>query len=111
LTRRLHDAGVPLAAGSDLPNPHVIPGASLHEELRLLHAAGIPPLDVLRIATHNGAAALGLADRTGSVEVGKEADLVVLTADPTADLRHTRSIEIVLLDGQLLRPSDVLADR
>ena len=66
---------------------------------------------MLRIATYNGAVALGLDDRTGSVEVGKEADLVVLTADPTDDLAHTRAIEYVLLDGRLLRPADVLAGR
>ena len=104
LTRRLWEGGVTLAVGSDLPNPWVVPGASFHDEVLLLHDAGIPALDVLRMATYNGAVVLGLADRTGSVEVGKEADLVVLTADPVADLANTRSVESVVLDGRVLLP-------
>jgi imidazolonepropionase-like amidohydrolase len=57
---RYHEAEVVLAAGSDLPQAWTIPGVSLHEELELLAGAGIPPLDVLTIATRNGAEALGL---------------------------------------------------
>lgn len=109
LTRRLYEAGVPLTAGSDLPNPWVVPGASLHDELLLLRDAGIPPLDVLRIATHNGAESLRLGTEVGSVEVGKQADLVVLTADPVADLANTRAIAWVLVDGVPYRPDDLLA--
>ena len=104
LTRRLWEGGVTLAVGSDLPNPWVVPGASFHDELLLLHDAGIPAIDVLQMATYNGATVLGLADRTGSIEVGKEADLVVLDADPVADLRHTQSIRLVVLDGRVLSP-------
>ncbi|NNF59549.1 MAG: amidohydrolase family protein, partial [Rhodothermaceae bacterium] len=108
LTKRLYNAGVLLTAGSDVPNPWVIPGVSLHEELQLLHNAGIPPLDVLQIATYNGAVALRLDDEIGSIEVGKEADLVILTADPTLDLANTRTIEAVVVDGQVYRPEELL---
>ena len=111
ITRRLYEGGVTLAVGSDLPNPWVVPGVSFHEEMVLLHSAGIPELDVLRMATHNGAVVLGLADRTGSIEVGKEADLVVLTADPTTDLANTRAIEWVVLDGHILSPNSLTAER
>ena len=111
ITRRLYEGGVTLAVGSDLPNPWVVPGASVHDEMALLHSAGIPALDVLRMATHNGAVVLGLADRTGSVEPGKEADLVILTADPLADLANTRSIEWVVLDGRVLSPDSLLRPR
>ena len=99
LTKAMYDGGIVLTAGSDLPNPWVIPGVSLHEELRLLHEAGIPPLEVLKIATYNGAWSLGLEERIGSVEVGKDADLIVLRADPSVDLSNTRRIEWVLVDG------------
>lgn len=109
LTRRLHEGGVPLTAGSDLPNPWVIPGVSLHQELRLLHDAGIPPLEVLRIATHNGAIALGLGDEVGSVEPGKAADLIVLAADPTALLSNTRAISHIFLGGRFFDPAALLA--
>ena len=108
LTKRLHDGGVPLAAGSDLPRPWVIPGVSLHRELELLHDAGIPTLEVLRIATMNGAVALGLDREIGSVEPGKVADLVVLAADPTVRLGSTRAISHVFRGGRFFDPSALL---
>ncbi|HEY0783111.1 MAG TPA: amidohydrolase family protein, partial [Thermoanaerobaculia bacterium] len=99
LVRLYHDHGVMLLAGSDLPNPWVVPGVSFHQELALLAEAGIPPRDVLRIATRNGAQALGLLAEAGTLEPGKRADLVVLTADPLQDIRNTRSIEAVMQGG------------
>jgi imidazolonepropionase-like amidohydrolase len=108
LVRRYHEAGVLLSAGSDLPVPWVIPGVGLHEELELLVAAGIPPLEVLTIATRNGAETLGLLDEIGTVEAGKRADLLVLSADPTADIRNTRSIEAVIQGGEVMRPAELL---
>jgi imidazolonepropionase-like amidohydrolase len=111
IVRRYHRAGVLLAAGSDLPQPWTIPGVSLHEELELLVNAGIPAAEVLRIATRNGAEALGLLDEIGTVEVGKRADLLVLSADPTADIRNTRRIEVVIQGGRVLRPAELLESR
>jgi cytosine/adenosine deaminase-related metal-dependent hydrolase len=108
LIRRYHEGGVLLAAGSDLPNAWTIPGVSLHEELELLVNAGIPASEVIRIATRNGAETLGLLDELGTVEVGKRADLLVLSADPTADIRNTRSIEAVIQGGDVLRPAELL---
>lgn len=100
LVRRYHASGVRLAAGSDTPNAWVIPGVSLHRELELLADAGIPPLDVIQIATRNGAEALGLLAETGTVEPGKRADLLLLTADPLADIANTRQIAWVMLAGE-----------
>ncbi len=108
LVRRLHEGGVRLTAGSDLSNPWVIPGVSLHQELRLLHDAGIPPLEVLKIATSNGAVALGLEDEVGSIEPGKMANLIVVATDPTASLHATRAISHVFLAGRFLDPSALL---
>lgn len=108
LVRRYHEGGVLLSAGSDTPVPWVIPGVGLHEELELLVAAGIPPLEVLRIATRNGAEALELLDEIGTVEVGKRADLVVLGADPTLDIRNTRTIELIVQDGRTMDPEELL---
>ena len=110
LTKRLFDRGILLTAGSDLPNPWVIPGVSFHEELQLLTDAGIPPLDVLRIATVNGATALGIDDEIGTVEVGKRANLVVLAANPLEDIGNTRSIEWVLQGGTMIKPDVMLAE-
>jgi imidazolonepropionase-like amidohydrolase len=108
LIRRYRAGGVLLAAGSDLPQPWTIPGISLHEELELLVQAGLPPAEVLRIATRNGAEALGLLGELGTVETGKRADLLVLSADPLAEIRNTRSIELVIQGGRVLRPADLL---
>jgi imidazolonepropionase-like amidohydrolase len=108
LIRRYHAGGVLLTAGSDLPNAWTIPGVGLHEEMELLVAAGIPAPEVVRIATRNGAEALGLLDEIGTVEVGKRADLLVLSADPLADIRNTRSIEAVIQGGEVLRTDELL---
>jgi imidazolonepropionase-like amidohydrolase/predicted esterase len=108
LIRRYHEGGVLLTVGSDLPQPWTIPGLSVHQEMELLVQAGLPAAEVLRQATRNGAEALGLLDSIGTVEVGKRADLLVLSADPTADIRNTRSIEAVIRDGVLRRPAELL---
>jgi imidazolonepropionase-like amidohydrolase len=102
LVKRYHEQGVRLLAGSDLPNRWVVPGISLHQELELLASAGIKPLEVLTIATRNGAQALGIDGETGTLEPGKRADLVVLSADPLADIQNTRRVEQVLLGGRVL---------
>jgi imidazolonepropionase-like amidohydrolase len=92
-------------------NPWVAPGASLHRELELLVSAGIPSLEVLRMATRNGARSLGIESEVGTIAVGKMADLVVLTADPVADIRNTRRIAWVMQGGNLARPADLLPPR
>ncbi len=100
LVRALWRGGVRLTAGSDFPNPWVVPGASLHTELELLVSAGIPPAEVLAMATNRGAAALGMEMEIGSIETGRRANAVWLAADPTQDIRHTRAIRGVLKDGR-----------
>ncbi len=109
IVRILHERGVSLTAGSDLANPWITPGPALHRELELLVSAGIPPLDALSIATANGAKALGIIDEVGTVEAGKRADLVILTADPIQDIRNTRKIEGVIMQGRRFDPDSLLA--
>lgn len=96
-------AGVVLLAGTDAPMPEIYPGFSLHEELALLVDAGLTPRAALRAATLRPAQFLGVSATQGSVEVGKRADLVLLDADPTRDIRHTQRIRAVVLDGRLLQ--------
>ena len=107
--RRLHQAGVRLTAGTDANNPWTIPGPSLHRELELLTDAGLSNLEVLRIATRNGAEALGRIDETGTLAVGKRADLIVVRENPLEDISATRTIDWVLRDGHRWRPADLLA--
>jgi imidazolonepropionase-like amidohydrolase len=105
--KQLHDRGVLLTAGTDANNPWVAPGPSLHRELELLVQAGIAPLDVLRIATRNGAEALGLPE-LGMIAPGRVADLVLLAGDPSADIRNTRRIVWVMRGGRQWRPDELV---
>ena len=106
LTRRLHQAGVPLTVGTDAANPWFY-----HRELELLASAGIPNAEVLRMATSNAAISLRRTSELGTVEPGKRADLVVLDADPIADIKNTRRIAWVIQDGRPARPESYLPTR
>lgn len=97
-----YEGGVTLAVGTDVGNPWMTPGVSFHHELELYQEAGIPPIQILHMATLAGASAVGMADRTGSIHVGKQADLVVLAENPGEDIRATRSIELVIVGGELV---------
>jgi imidazolonepropionase-like amidohydrolase len=92
-------AGVPLLAGTDEPNPWVIPGFSLHDELALLVHGGLTPLQALQAATINPARFLGATDSLGVVAPGKLADLVLLDADPLVDIHNTTRIAAVFTAG------------
>ncbi len=106
-TRLLHQAGVVLLAATDVGIPMLVPGLSLHEELALLVDAGLTPLEALRTATVNPATILGRAHSLGTIEAGKLADLVLLDANPLADIVHTRRIRAVVADGRLYRRADI----
>jgi imidazolonepropionase-like amidohydrolase len=94
-------AGGRIATGTDAPNQLLVPGYSEHRELELLVEAGLTSREALRAATRNGAVLLGV-DSLGLLAPGKVADLIVLTKDPLADIRNTRSIEAVMSRGRLL---------
>lgn len=102
LVGRMYRAGVAIVAGTDTFNPYVYPGFSLHDELALLVEAGLPPMAALQAATIGPARFMGQAERRGTVEVGKVADLVLLDRDPLADIHNTTSIRVVILGGKLM---------
>jgi imidazolonepropionase-like amidohydrolase len=108
LTLRLQRAGVELMAGSDTPVQFCPPGGALLQELELLAEAGLTPAEALRAATRNNARALGQTADLGSIEVGKIADLVILSSDPLADIRHTRDIHRVIHGGRVLDPAELV---
>jgi imidazolonepropionase-like amidohydrolase len=99
--RLVHAAGLPLLAGTDVGNPYVVAGWSLHRELELLVEAGLTPLAALQTATLNPARFLEATDSLGSVAEGKLADLVLLDANPLVDIRATRRIRAVVKNGRL----------
>ena len=96
-TRLLHEAGIPLLAGSEGGAVFVLmPGITMHRELELLVQAGLTPLDALRAATTNAARALGEEQSRGNVRVGASADLVLLDGNPLADIANVRRIRWVI---------------
>src|SRR5213595_2766366 len=98
--KRVHDAGIPIALGTDAGNPLTLHGASVFMELEAMQASGLAPRDVLVAATAHAARALGL-DSTGTVAAGATADLVVLDADPLSDIRNVRQIALVVRRGEV----------
>ena len=102
LTKMLYENGVTLLSGSDIPNFELVPGVSLHHELEILVEAGIPSLEVIKIATRNGAQALGIEEDVGTIEPGKQADMIVLSDNPVEEINNTKKIEAVINNGQLI---------
>lgn len=98
----MHEAGVPILAGSDAAMPFMFPGFSLHDELELLVGAGLTEAEALRAATLQPARYLEATDSLGTVEAGKLADLVLLDANPLADITNAREIAAVVVDGRYL---------
>jgi imidazolonepropionase-like amidohydrolase len=97
----LHRTGVPFLAGTDTPaGVHIFPGYSLHEELQRFVAAGFTPLEALQTATINPARFFGIEDQAGTVEKGKLADLVLLSANPLEDIANTQKIASVIANGR-----------
>tara|TARA_B110000305_G_scaffold238287_1_gene303373 strand:+ start:3821 stop:5236 length:1416 start_codon:yes stop_codon:yes gene_type:complete len=102
MVKRMLDAGVPIGAGTDTPIALAIPGYSLHRELEMLVRAGLTPLQAIEAATVRPAQFLGIEDQMGTIEVGKRADLVLLSQNPLDDIRNTRRIDRVISKGKVI---------
>jgi imidazolonepropionase-like amidohydrolase len=99
---KMQAAGVHLMAGTDTAAPTLVPGFSLHEELQLLVQAGLTPMQALQSATKNPAEFRGKIAEEGTIEAGKVANLVLLDADPLANISNSQKISAVILRGKLL---------
>ena len=113
IVRLLHSAGAKFLAGTDLSNPYIYPGFSLHDELANYVLAGFTALEALQTATINPARFLGAIDSLGTVAPGKAADLVVLDANPLTDIHNFGRVYAVILNGMPLdaaRRAKILKD-
>jgi imidazolonepropionase-like amidohydrolase len=93
-----------IVAGSDTPNPYVLPGAGLLRELELLVASGLTPAQAIAAATQVAADLLGQEAHLGTLTPGKIADLVILDGNPLEDIGQIRRVEMALRDGRIVWP-------
>ena len=107
--RKCYDAGIPMAVGCDAGIPFVPFGEAVHDEMACLNEAGIPPLEVITMATGGNAKLLKMEDHIGTIEPGKDADLIVLGKDPLEDIRNTKTIQLVVSKGKIV--TDYFSDK
>ncbi|MEO8503952.1 MAG: amidohydrolase family protein, partial [Acidobacteriota bacterium] len=113
---RVQAAGIPIAMGTDAGNPLTFQGPSVYAEMEAMQAAGLSPKQVLLAATRGGAKAMGREKDLGTLEAGKQADLLVLDADPLLDIKALRRLRYVVRGGEVrpaaeLRAADAPAAR
>lgn len=109
LIKALHDGGAPLALGSDSPQFFNVPGFSIHHEMAMMVEAGLTPYDVLVTGTRNPAAYFGAPEEFGTVQVGRRADLILLTANPLEDVANVKRRAGVMVRGRWLPESEIQA--
>lgn len=110
VTKRAHELGIPLVAGTDFSeHPESQDFPNIHTEMELLVTkCGLTPLEAITAATRNGAIVLGIEKSYGTIAKGKTADLVILSADPSADIRNTTTILFVIKGGKLYKREKVI---
>jgi imidazolonepropionase-like amidohydrolase len=106
--RKVWDAGIPVVMGTDAGNIGTLHGPSVFREMQLMTEAGLTPLQVLRSATVNGAKAMRMERDAGTLAPGKLADLVILDADPLADVQNLSRVHRVIKDGQVFVPEELM---
>jgi len=106
--KRMQEAGAIVAAGTDAGNIGTLHGPAIHREFELMAAAGLTPIEILVAATRNAARVFRNAPETGTIEPGKLADLLILDADPTADIRNARKINKVIKGGRVFEHASLV---
>ncbi len=101
MVKALFDAGVPIVAGTD----GALPGFSLLRSIEMYVEAGLTPMQAIESATRVPAESMGLAKDTGTIEAGKRADLIVLNADPLAQISNIRKLHWVVVNGRVFEPA------
>lgn len=106
--KRLMAAGIPIATGTDAGNPLTLHGPAIYAEMDQMQADGMSPMQVITSSTMIAARAMGLDSQVGTIEKGKTADLVILSADPSKDVAHFRNVKYVVRAG-VVRTIDELS--
>jgi len=107
--KRVFDAGIPIAMGTDAGNPLTLHGPSVYAEMEAMQAAGMTPIQVLTASTLGGARAMRRDKEFGTLEKGKDADVLVVGADPTADIRNLRQVRWVARAGVVRSAAELKA--
>ena len=106
--KQLVDAGVQIATGTDAGNVGTLHGPSLHTEMQHMIDAGMSPAEVLIATTKNAASVLGI-DNVGTIKEGKQADLVLLSANPLEAIQNATKIELVIRNGNIFQPKELIS--
>jgi imidazolonepropionase-like amidohydrolase len=101
LVKRLYDAGVPIMAGTDMG----FPGFSVDRELEIYVAAGLTPAQALKTATITPAQVMGLDKKTGSIAIGKNADIIIVDGNPLTNISDIRNVKVVIKAGKVYSPT------
>ena len=107
--KAVRDAGITIAMGTDAGNPLTLHGASVYGEMEAMQAAGMTPMEVLVASTRSGALAMHRLEEFGTVEKGKRADLLVIGADPTRDVKNFRQVRYVVKGGVVRAQAELRA--
>jgi imidazolonepropionase-like amidohydrolase len=108
---KVYKSGIRIAPGTDAGNPGTLHGISIHEELEAMQDAGIPASELLVMATRNGAAAMERSSDLGTLEVGKQADLLIIEKDPSADISNLRLLTHVMRSGKLWAADETFGEK
>lgn len=109
--KKVYEAGIPIAVGTDAGNPGTLHGPSIYGEMEAMQSAGIPASDLIVMATRNGAMAMERGEDFGTLEKEKIANLIVLDDDPSADIANMRSITHTMIKGQLMRVDEIVGNQ
>lgn len=107
--KTLINAGIPISTGTDAGNPLTLHGPAIYAEMDAMQAAGMTPMQVIVASTATAGRAMGLAQRVGTIEKGKDADLVIVGGDPSLDVANFRKIRYVVRSGVVRSIADLHA--
>jgi hypothetical protein len=106
--RKLLDAGVNVATGTDAGNIGTFHASSYMQELEAMQQAGLSNGELLKASTINAASGFGISNKVGSIEIGKNADLLLLQKNPLESISHLNSIELVIKSGKILKADTIV---